>query len=90
MQLALRRGMARNVRVIKNEENPETPEVLAASIISISKAFETLSKQGLTDRGIVQLLKGMPGMAEVSIPSIYLVLANLPKLASYYVRKGTK
>lgn len=82
------RRKASNIRIIKNEEKPETPEVLAASIISISKAFESLSRQGLTERGIVQLLKGMPGMAEVSIPGIYLVLENLPKLAGYYVRKS--
>lgn len=78
---------AQNVKVIKNEEKPETPEVLAASIIAISKAFETLTSQGLTQRGIVTLLKGMTGMGDVSTSSIYLVLENLPKLASYYVKK---
>ncbi len=78
---------ARNIRVVKNEEKPETPEILAASIIAISKAFDSLKKNGLTDKGIVQLLKGMPGMNEVSVPSIYLVLSNLPKLGSYYIRK---
>lgn len=81
-------AMARNVKVIKNEENPETPEVLAASIVSISKAFEKLTSQGLTQNAIVVLLKGMRGMNEVSVPSIRLVLENLPKLASYYVRKS--
>lgn len=81
---------ARNVRIIKNELEPETPEVLAASIINISSSFEKLTKQGLTQKGIVALLKSMPGMAEVSVPGIYLVLDNLPKLASYYVRKQSK
>ena len=45
--------MARNVRVIKNEENPETPN-------------------------------------EVPTSAVYLVLQNLPRLASYYVRKPIK
>ena len=77
---------AQNIKVIKNEEHPETPEVLADSIIRISKAFDSLTKQGLTTRGIVTLLKGMPHMNDVSTPSIYLVLENLPKLAGYYIR----
>ena len=79
-----------NIRVIKNEEKPETPEILAASIIAISKGFERLTKDGLTETAIVQLLKGMPGMADVSVPGIRLVLQNLPKLGSYYVRKPAK
>lgn len=82
--------MARNIKVIKNEENPETPEVLADAIIRISNGFKQLTTQGLTDRAIVTLLKGMTGMGEVSVPSIYLVLENIPKLASYYVKKPTK
>ncbi len=82
--------MPRNIKVIKNEENPETPEVLADSIIRISKGFDQLTKQGLTEDAIVVLLKGMRGMNEVSVPGIRLVLQNLPKLASYYVRKPAK
>lgn len=78
---------AQNIKVIKNEDKPETPELLAASILSISKAFDDLKKTGITNRGIEQLLKGMPGMNEVSVVDIRLVLENLPKLAGYYVRK---
>lgn len=79
--------MSKNIRVIKDAENPETPAVLAASIIKISKAFGELQKEGLTPKAIVTLLMGMDGMSKVSKPDIYLVLENLPKLASYYVRK---
>lgn len=82
--------MVRNIRILKNDEQPETPELLADSIVRISKAFGQLSEQGLTTNGIVVLLKGMKGMNEVSVPSIRLVLENLPKLASYYVRKPLK
>ncbi len=78
---------ARNVRVIKNEDEPETPEVLASAILAISKGFEMMKKNGLTDRGIVALLKAMPGMNEVPTSAINLVLQNLPKLSSYYVKK---
>ena len=79
--------MARNVKVIKNEETPETPEVLADSIIRISKGFQHLTTQGLNQKAIIVLLKGMNGMNAVPVPAIRLVLENLPKLASYYVRK---
>jgi hypothetical protein len=82
--------MVQSIRIIKSEENPETPELLADSIIRISKAFTQLTLQGLTQNAIVVLLKGMKGMNEVSVPSIRLVLENLPKLSSYYVRKPIK
>lgn len=58
---------ASNIKIIKNEENPETPEILAASLIKISNAFEQLRKPGgLDDDAICALLKNMKGMTEVS------------------------
>ncbi|MDE2233907.1 MAG: hypothetical protein KGJ90_07445, partial [Patescibacteria group bacterium] len=58
--------MARNIKVKKNEENPETPEVMAASIITIADAFEKLMMSGkLEQRAIVALLKDMPGMQAI-------------------------
>lgn len=79
--------MARNIKVIKNEENPETPEVLAASIIKIADAFEKLmmTKQ-LKDSALIALLKDMRGMQSVGKREISLVLENLKRLKSYYVR----
>ncbi len=82
--------MAQNVRIIKDEENPETPAVLASSIIKISKALGDLQKEGLTDKAIVTLICGMDGMSKVSRLDVYLVIENLPKLASYYIRKPAK
>jgi len=79
---------AQNVRVIKNEEKPETPEVLAESIIRISDGFKELTNQGLTQRAIIILLQGMPSVGTtVSRTDIQTILDNLPKLASYYVKK---
>lgn len=75
-----------NIRIIKNAEKPETPELLAESIINISKSFKKLSDQGLTQNAIIILLKGMPGMKDASVVDIRLTLENLPKLSSYYVR----
>ena len=80
--------MARNVKIIRDEFSPETPEILAASIIKIASALEKLmATKELTDKAIVVLLKGMPGMAEVNTGSISLVIENIRKLKSYYVRK---
>lgn len=83
--------MARNVKIVKNQFDPETPEVLAASVIKIASALEILmGTKELTDKAIVVLIKGMPGMAEVSTGAIQLVIENIKKLKSYYVRKSTK
>ncbi len=77
---------AQNVKVIKDQEKPETPEILASAITRISKGFEILTKQGLTRKAIVVLIQGMPGV-QVTRNDIEVVLDNLPKLASYYVKK---
>ncbi len=78
--------MARNVKVKKNLENPETPEVLADSIIKIAKAFESLLTGPLTQDAIIALLRDMPGMQGIGKGEVKLVLNNLKKLRSYYVR----
>lgn len=83
--------MARNIKIVRNEFDPETPEILAASIIKIASALETLmATKELTDKAIIVLLKGMPGMAEVSTGAVSLVIENIRKLKSYYVRKPAK
>jgi len=82
--------MARNIKIIKDDENPETPELLASSIVSISNAFKQIKTAGLTDKAIVTLLSAMDGMSQIAKGDIYLVLENLPKLAGYYVRKPIK
>ena len=83
--------MAKNIKVIKNEENPETPEVLAASLIKIAEAFEVLLSRGqLNQKAIVALLKDMPGMTTIGKYEIGLVLDNLKRLKSYYVRESSR
>ena len=75
------------VKVIKNEENPETPEILAEAIIKISTAAERLVHGPLKPRAIETLLADMPGMAGVKRTDIRMVLENLPKLRGYWLRK---
>ena len=76
-----------NIKVKKNKDNPETPEVLAESLIRIADGFDYLLKTSLTTNAIIVLLRAMPGMSQISGRDINLVLTNLPRLKGYYVRK---
>lgn len=80
---------AQNIKVIKDEVKPESPEILAEAIISIGKGFEALMRTKLTQRAIVTLLLDMPDLrAKVSRSDVELVLNNLPKLNSYWIKKN--
>lgn len=78
-----------NIKVIKNEENPETPEILAASLIKIGEAMEKLQqKGGLDDDAIAALVMNMKGMSgNVNKSQVRLVMDGLARLKSYYIRK---
>lgn len=78
-----------NIRVIKDQENPETPEILAASLIKIGEAMERLTraKGGLTQDGIAALVCNLSGMSQIRKTDVILVLEGLDRLKSYYIRK---
>lgn len=78
-----------NIRVIKDEENPETPEILAASLIKIGEAMEKLSKPGNIDNdGLAALVVNMRGnVGKIGKGDVLLVLDGLSRLKSYYIRK---
>jgi hypothetical protein len=76
-----------NIRVVKNEENPESIELLAQSIISVSEGFEKLQKSQLTQRAIVVLLQDGIGQGKITKEQIRLVLDNLPRLKAWYIKK---
>lgn len=78
--------MPRNIKVKKSEDNPETPEILASSIVKIANAFEKLMTSELKQSALVALLRDMPGMAGVGKGEVDLILSNLKKLKSYYIR----
>lgn len=75
------------IKIKKNEENPESAEILAESIIKIADGFELLLTTKLNEDAIINLLKGMPGMAYVSKAEIRLVLTNLKRLKGWYIKK---
>lgn len=78
-----------NIKVIKDKENPETPEILAASLIKIGEAMEKLTKTpgGLDNDGIAALVCNMKGMSQLKKNDVLLVLDGLSRLKSYYFRK---
>ena len=78
-----------NIKVVKNEENPETPEILAASLIKIGDAMERLrAKGGLDDDTIAILVANMRGLnGKVTKGDVRLVIDGLARLKSYYIRK---
>jgi hypothetical protein len=79
---------AQNIKVIKNEEKPETPEILAEAIIQIGEGFKTFSNSRLTQRAVITLLLDLPELRnKVSRSQVELVLNNLPKLSSYYIKR---
>lgn len=75
-----------NIRIIKNEEDPEPVELLAASIIQVSEAFEKIKKSKLSQRAIVVLLQDGIGAAKIAKQQIALVLDNLPRLKGWYIK----
>lgn len=78
-----------NIKIIKDPINPETPEILAASIIKIGEAMEKLTKLpgGLDNDGIAVLVMNMKGMSHLNKSEVLLVLDGLSRLKSYYIRK---
>lgn len=77
-----------NIRVIKNEENPETPEVLAASIIKISDSLQKLTGAGgLNHDAIAALVCNMRGNSQLPKTEVMMVLEGLNRLKSYYIRR---
>lgn len=74
------------IKVKKDEQNPETPEILAKSIIQISKGFDEIMKAGFTKEGLVSMLKETPSCRTVGKQEIKSVLDGLKTLKGYYLR----
>ncbi len=76
-----------NIKIKKNEEKPESKEILAEAIIKIANSFEQLLSTPLKEDAIVQLLMGMPGMSgKITKSQIKLILKNLKRLKAWYVK----
>ena len=75
-----------NIKIKKDEVNPETKEVLAEAIIKIANGFEQLLNTPLKEDAIVQLILGMEGMAGTPKGQIRLILRNLKRLKGWYIK----
>ena len=74
------------IKIKKDEDNPEPIELLAKSIIQVSDAFEKIQKSNLTERAIIVLLQDGIGPSYINKQQIKLVLDNLPRLKSWYIK----
>jgi hypothetical protein len=74
------------IKIIKDENNPEPVELLAKSIIEVAEGFEKLKKSKLTQRAIIVLLQDGIGPSKINKQQIALVLDNLPRLKAWYIK----
>lgn len=75
-----------NIKVKKNESEPESIELLARSVIQVAEGFEKLKKSPLTQRAIIVLLQDGIGQGKISKQQIRLVLDSLPRLKAWYIK----
>jgi len=77
----------KNIKIKKNEENPESVELLAQSIIQVANGFEKALKSSLTQRAVLVLLHDGIGTSKITRSQIRLVLEALPRLKAWYIKK---
>lgn len=65
------------VRIKKNEENPETPEILAEAIVRIGEGLQKLSASGLNKKAIIVLVQDRTKLPQRDIESVIDALAQL-------------
>jgi hypothetical protein len=75
-----------SIRIKKNEENPESVELLAASVIQVAEGFEKVLRSPLSDRAIIVLLQDGIGATKITKQQIKLVLEALPRLKAWYIK----
>lgn len=78
--------MARNIRIKKNEEAPESAELLAASVIQVADGFNKILNSPLKQRAIEVLLQDCIGQTKIGRTQIRLVLEALPRLKAWYIK----
>lgn len=76
-----------NIKIKKNDENPESIELLAQSVIQVAEGFEKAFKSPLTQRAIIVLLQDGIGATKINKHQINLVLESLPRLKAWYIKK---
>jgi len=80
----------RNIKIVKDELQPESVELLAKSIVQVADGFQRLLDSSLNQRALIVLLHDGIGQSHITKAQIKLVLDNLPRLKAWYVRPDTK
>lgn len=78
------------IKIKKNEVNPESIELLAKSIVQVAEGFKKIQGMPLTQDAIIVLLQNRVGAHNISKSQIRLVLDNLPRLKSWYIKSPFK
>lgn len=79
--------MSKNIHIKKSEENPESVELLAQSIIQVAEGFQKVLNSQLSEKALVVLLQEGIGQAKITKVQIRLVLESLPRLKAWYIKK---
>jgi len=69
-----------------NQQNPESTELIAESIIKIAEGFDKINKSQLTRRAIVLLLHDAIGSTKIGKKEIEMVLDAAPQLKKHYIK----
>ena len=72
------------VTVKKDEKNPEPVEVIAKSIIEISRGFQKMKDSRLNQRAIILLIKDLSGVQMGEIEKVLNAAASLEK---WFIKK---
>ena len=75
-----------NIKIKKDEEQPESVELLAKSVIQVAEGFQKVLNSPLKERGLIVLLHDGIGPAKITKAQIKLVLEALPRLKGWYVK----
>jgi hypothetical protein len=76
-----------NIKIKKDEENSESVELLAQSIVQVAEGFQKVLSSPLTKRALIVLLQDGIGTSKITKSQIELVLDGLPRLKGWYLKK---
>lgn len=71
------------IRIKKNEEQPESKEILAEAIVRIGEGMKKLTDSGLNKKAVIALIYDATKIPKRDIET---VLSSLTRLASWYCR----
>jgi hypothetical protein len=74
------------ISIKKNEEMPESVELLAQSVVQVAEGMQKVLNSSLSQRALIVLLHDGIGQSKITKSQIKLVIEALPRLKGWYVR----